>query len=535
MNKVIYRRTLDLAVPGVQHTIYAKRGDALSREVAVTLKSGGTSYVIAEGVRAFLYALSGNATIFEECEIVGNTITVPITTNMLASNETRFEVRLTDDEGVILTTPQIAVASEDNLYSDDVIEATDDFSALLQAIVRAENSRIVNISAEGSVLTITYADGQTVSVELDINVEGGDGVSFEPGNALELTEDGVLNVKTTDVVSKTSSLPLTSKGAAEMEEAIRKDFPDMPNVPVQSVNGKTGDVKLNADDVGARSSNWMPSPEQVGALPKNTPIPKSTSDLNNDSGFITKSVSDLVNYYTKSETLTKGEISALISAIPKFTISVVTSLPTASISSTTVYLVKSGTGSDLYTEYIYVNGAWEILGSQRVDLTGYATETWVNSKLADYLPSSQLQSAINTALAQAKESGEFDGEDGTVWHYGTEISGTGESIIHPLITAKGGDYYLNTNTDYVYIAIDSDSRAASQWKYIGTLKGVKGDKGDKGDKGEQGIQGIQGIQGLPGADGKTPVKGTDYFTTSDINEIVNAVYAKVADGNGVAY
>ena len=41
-----------------------------------------------------------------------------------------------------------------------------------------------------------------------------------------------------------------------------------------------------------------------------------------------------------------------------------------------------------------------------------------------------------------------------------------------------------------------------------------------------------GSKGNPGA---TPVKGTDYFTQADINEIVNAVYAKVADGNGVAY
>lgn len=40
---------------------------------------------------------------------------------------------------------------------------------------------------------------------------------------------------------------------------------------------------------------------------------------------------------------------------------------------------------------------------------------------------------------------------------------------------------------------------------------------------------------LKGSDGKTPVKGTDYFTSADIQEIVNAVYNKVADGNGVAY
>ena len=33
----------------------------------------------------------------------------------------------------------------------------------------------------------------------------------------------------------------------------------------------------------------------------------------------------------------------------------------------------------------------------------------------------------------------------------------------------------------------------------------------------------------------TPVKGVDYFTAADVDEIVNRVYAKVADGNGVAY
>ena len=42
---------------------------------------------------------------------------------------------------------------------------------------------------------------------------------------------------------------------------------------VNSVNGQTGDVVLTASD--------------VGALPDTTPIPTKTSDLNNDSGFIT--------------------------------------------------------------------------------------------------------------------------------------------------------------------------------------------------------------------------------------------------------
>ncbi len=115
-----------------------------------------------------------------------------------------------------------------------------------------------------------------------------------------------------------------------------------------------------------------------------------TSSLTNDSGFITRLVSDLEHYYKKSETYTQDEVNALVSAIPKFTISVVSALPTSNISATTVYLVGGGSSGDLYTEYIYVNNEWEILGSQKVDLTGYATETWVIGKLGGYATTEQL-------------------------------------------------------------------------------------------------------------------------------------------------
>ncbi len=174
-------------------------------------------------------------------------------------------------------------------------------------------------------------------------------------------------------------------------------------------------TSLPASDVYA----WAKAPVkptytagEVGALPASTKIPTKTSEITNDSGFITRLVTDLVNYYEKSDTYTRDEINALVSAIPKFTISVVSVLPTANISTTTVYLVGGGSGGDLYTEYIYVNGTWEILGSQRVDLTGYATESWVIGKLGDYLKTDDLQVAIDAALAQAKASGEFDGAPG---------------------------------------------------------------------------------------------------------------------------
>lgn len=105
-------------------------------------------------------------------------------------------------------------------------------------------------------------------------------------------------------------------------------------------------------------------------------IPSTTNQLTNNSGYITKAVSDLTNYYKKSETYTQTEINNLVSALPKFAIEVVDTLPTSNISNQTIYLKTiTGESPNLYEEYIYVNGTWELLGSQTVDLTDYATKT----------------------------------------------------------------------------------------------------------------------------------------------------------------
>lgn len=148
--------------------------------------------------------------------------------------------------------------------------------------------------------------------------------------------------------------------------------------------------------------------QEVGALPAGTKIPAKTSDLSNDSGFINKSVADLVNYYTKTQT------EDLIAQIPKFRVEVVQQLPAAG-AERVLYLVPFATAEGQYLEYIWVGGRFEVIGSQRVDLTGYATEKWVQEGYqpkGDYLLAAALSGAIDTALAQAKASGLFDGADG---------------------------------------------------------------------------------------------------------------------------
>lgn len=77
-----------------------------------------------------------------------------------------------------------------------------------------------------------------------------------------------------------------------------------PSYPVQSVNGKTGVVELEASD--------------VNALPNTTTIPTKTSQLTNDSNFITSADTPVssVNGKTGAVQLTASDVGALPSTTP---------------------------------------------------------------------------------------------------------------------------------------------------------------------------------------------------------------------------
>lgn len=53
--------------------------------------------------------------------------------------------------------------------------------------------------------------------------------------------------------------------------------------------------------------------------------------------------------------------------------------------------------------------------------------------------------------------------------------------------------------------------------------GPQGQKGDKGDQGIQGMQGPKGDTGATGPKGDTPVKGTDYWTAADKEQIIEDI------------
>ena len=80
--------------------------------------------------------------------------------------------------------------------------------------------------------------------------------------------------------------------------------------------------------------------------------------------------------------------------------------------------------------------------------------------------------------------------------------------------------------------------ANSPWTDIVALvgpAGPAGQTGPQGPAGKDGEIGQTGPQGPVGPAGYTPIKGTDYWTDADKQEIINAVIASFTDGNEVSY
>lgn len=77
----------------------------------------------------------------------------------------------------------------------------------------------------------------------------------------------------------------------------------------------------------------------------------------------------ITDAYTKTQT--DSAIATAVAGITGISFEVVTSLPSTGVNGTIYLVSNSGSGQNSYDEYIYVNNAWEKLGTTDVDLSGY--------------------------------------------------------------------------------------------------------------------------------------------------------------------
>lgn len=179
-----------------------------------------------------------------------------------------------------------------------------------------------------------------------------------------------------------------------------------------------------------------------------------------------------------ADVYTKQEVDAKVSAIPKFGITVVDALPAAAeADADKIYLVRTSDNlgnTNIFTEYIVVNGIFEQLGTQELDLSGYATK----EELANYVLTSDIfqngyfktvynhQDGSYATLWNESDGGgnQYYNKSADVLSYiGTNDGGAGADAITVQIYSKNktsnSGVRLNVNSQKIYYTKGSNTTA----------------------------------------------------------------------------
>lgn len=105
---------------------------------------------------------------------------------------------------------------------------------------------------------------------------------------------------------------------------------------------------------------------------------------------------DLTPYAKKTELMTESTVNSLIAKSTKLKKEVVTSLPSTG-KDDVLYLKKDGNDvNNSYVEYMWINGAWEIIGNTKIDLNPYAKKTDIKTSLSEMTQSSSYRTVTDS-------------------------------------------------------------------------------------------------------------------------------------------
>lgn len=219
-----------------------------------------------------------------------------------------------------------------------------------------------------------------------------------------------------------------------------------PDVPVQSVNGQTGAVVLDATD--------------VGALPDDTPIPSKTSDLVNDSGFVDA---------------TQAANAAPVQSVNGQTGTVNISVPTktSDLSNDSGFITSSALPtkvSDLTNDEGFVNSAQAASAAPVQSVNGQTgavslTIPTVPSVVSAFTNDAGYVDAAGAASAAPVQS--VNGDTGAVVLDATDVGALPDDTVYALGQSAGGNAVRANGI--LYAQVDNTSTST---KFTVTIPGV---------------------------------------------------------------
>lgn len=177
MERIVYRKTLDVHKNGVQFTLQGfETADKMSRRIEISLMAGGDTIDIPlEQLKAIMYVTTPKATepSINECTIKDNKIIYDVLP-IVEEGITEMQLKLieTRPEGAksVLGTPRFcAEVTKSNAEDEDAMQTTT-FTALEEAIAKSDGvyaSRLIRIELDSDCMfRAFYADGNVYETDV---------------------------------------------------------------------------------------------------------------------------------------------------------------------------------------------------------------------------------------------------------------------------------------------------------------------------------------------------------------------------------
>jgi hypothetical protein len=184
-----------------------------------------------------------------------------------------------------------------------------------QATRETENLNIEVGTETSTTIPVTFTDKE--GNQTTVNIKGARGEKGEqgiPGSPGTPGQDATINGVNTLTIEEGQNITIEQVGNVMTISSSgggggSTNYNDLSNKP--SINNVTLQGNKTLTDLGIQPSGDYVTPSDLSSvatsgsyndLTNKPTIPSKTSDLTNDSGFITNSVDNLTNYYTKSST-----------------------------------------------------------------------------------------------------------------------------------------------------------------------------------------------------------------------------------------
>ena len=265
-------------------------GYITANDVPVKSVDGATGNVVTNAVKTTTQTLTetqkqqartnigaGTSSFDGDYNSLTNKPTIPTKTSQLENDSHYITANEAPVQSVNTKTGAVVLTQDDVGDGTTYVRTHNDFTDALKTQINTNKDNIAmaegdidGLQTDVSTLKTNVGNIQTALTSKQDTVVGG--ASTITKNNLTASRALVSNSSGKVAVSNVTSTELgyldgvTSNVQTQLDKKLEK-------APVTSVNSKTGAVQLNASD--------------VGALPNTTVIPTKTSQLDNDSGFIT--------------------------------------------------------------------------------------------------------------------------------------------------------------------------------------------------------------------------------------------------------